>query len=81
MDIDPDFIEKVTLVSLGIKLLFLFISLLSITLMLRFLDRLSGVKFHEWINDAKAASNHTAIALYYAIRFAATCWLIGAIFS
>ena len=78
---EPGFMSTVAITGLGIKLLMMIVAVLTVTTLLRKLDRASGVKFSDWINKAQEAKAFEAVAGYYAVRFAAVCWLIGAIFS
>ncbi|WFQ78166.1 hypothetical protein PXH59_00540 (plasmid) [Xenorhabdus sp. SF857] len=81
----PDSINLTTvgftaLTGIGMKLMFLCLALIVMTMMRKIIFGVDGVK-NDWIPKAKEKGDYRAVALYQCVMFGSTCYLIGSIFS
>ncbi|MCC8380090.1 hypothetical protein [Xenorhabdus sp. PB30.3] len=68
------------LAGIGMKLMFLCLALIVMTMMRKMIFGCDGVK-NDWIQKAKEKSDYRSIAIYQCVMFGSTCYLIGNIFS
>lgn len=70
----------IALTGVGLKLVTVLFALIVMTAFRKVFNGKQGVS-NAWIEDAKAKGQYMPIAVYQCVMFAATCYLIGSIFS
>jgi len=75
--ISSDFMNDVFIFGSLLKMALLLVALVISTQVLRYFDRLAGVSFKEWVNDAKTKGKYSDLALYYGLRFLGVAYLVS----
>ena len=78
--INLSFVGITALTGIGMKLVMVLFALVLMTVFRRVFNGKEGVS-NDWIQDAKQKGQYMPIAVYQCVMFAATCFLIGSIFS
>ncbi|AUW07562.1 MULTISPECIES: hypothetical protein [Vibrio harveyi group] len=68
------------LTGIGMKLVFLCLALVVMTMMRKVIFGDDGVK-NDWIAQAKQKGDFRSVAIYQCVMFGSTCFLLGSVLS